>query len=77
MNHESGHHHLLKTETDVLDISLIWCCYLVLVVDKAVTRTTGKGFFVECKVTTDNSKTETVANSKRQSENHLSIINLL
>lgn len=77
MNHEASQHYLVKTQTDILSISLIFCHNLILIVHIAVRCITGKGFGVKSIVATYNSQTEAVAHSKGQSENHLVVIHLL
>ena len=77
MNHEASQHYLVKTQTDILSISLIFCYNLILIVHIAVRCITGKGFGVKSIVATYNSQAEAVAHSKGQSENHLVVIHLL
>ena len=77
MNHEASQHYLVKTQTDILSISLIFCHNLILIVHIAVRCITGKGFGVKSIVAAYNSQAEAVAHSKGQSENHLVVIHLL
>jgi hypothetical protein len=77
MYHEASQHYLVKTQTDILSISLIFCYNLILIVHVAVRCITSKGFCIKCIVAAYNSQAEAVAHSKGQSENHLVVIHLL
>ena len=76
MYHEASQHYLVKTQTDILSISLIFCHNLILIVNVAVRCITGKGFGIKCIVAAYNSQAETVAHSKGKSKYHLVVIHL-